>query len=135
MENHSARVKEIRKANFDFLFEQFKERVRQSWPSEPEKGMLKRFAEELGISDAFMSHVKTGRKPIGDKTAKKIEDALRLGHGWMDESHPDDGVETLSPMKQEVVNMVVEMLKSGSEEGAAEVMRLVREKMTVSKNE
>jgi hypothetical protein len=130
VQNREARVKEVRKQNFDFLFEQFKAKVREAWPNEPERGMLKRFAEQLSISEAFVSHINTGRKPIGDRTAMKIEDALKLQRGWMDESHDESGVEDLSPMKQEVVAMVVELLKSGSEEGAAEVMRLIREKMT-----
>ncbi|SIT50474.1 hypothetical protein BN2476_830045 [Paraburkholderia piptadeniae] len=135
MENQEARVKEIRRENFLFLFEQFKERVRQTLPSEPDRGMLKRFAEQLDISDKFVSHINTGRKPIGDKTAMKIEDSMGLPRGWMDETHSEESVENLSPLKQEVVAMVVELLKSGSEEGAAEVMKIVREKMTGAKKD
>lgn len=128
-----ARIKEIRLENFLFLFEQFKARVRETFPNEPERGMLKRFAEQLDISKAFISHIKTGTKPIGDQTALKIEHALGLEHGWMDVVHSDETVETLSPMKQEVVAMFVELLKSGSESAAAEVMKVVREKMTGGK--
>lgn len=134
MQNSEARVKEVRKQNFDFLFEQFKAKVRESWPNERERGMLKRWAEQLGMSEAFLSHIKTGRKPIGDRTAMKLEAASGLERGWMDESHEGKGVEELSPMKQEVVAMVVELLKSGSEEGAADVMRIIREKMTGGKS-
>ncbi|WP_175795941.1 hypothetical protein [Burkholderia anthina] len=133
MENQEALIKQIRRENFLFLFEQFKERVRQTLPSEPDRGMLKRFAEQLGISDKFVSHINTGRKPIGDKSAQKIEAAMGLPRGWMDEAHSEESVESLSPLKQEVVAMVVELLKSGSEEGAAEVMKLVREKMSGAK--
>ncbi|HDR9065512.1 TPA: hypothetical protein ACU967_002270 [Burkholderia contaminans] len=134
MENQETRIKQIRRENFLFLFEQFKERVRQTLPSEKDRGMLKRFSEQLGISDKFVSHINTGRKPIGDRAAQKIEEALSLPRGWMDETHAEEAIDALSPLKQEVVAMVVELLKSGSEEGAAEVMRLVREKMTGQKN-
>ena len=134
MQNLDARLKAIRKENFDFLFEQFKAKVRQSWPNEPDRGMLKRFGEEAGISQALVSHYNTGAKPIGAPTARKIERNFNLVEGWMDRDRAEAETESLSPLKQEVVSMVVEMLKSGSDAAAAEVMRTIREKMTQKKS-
>lgn len=80
-------ITEIRYRNFQHLFEQFKEVVRRDDPGAPEKGMLKAFGGRLGIREAYMSHIQTKYKGIGPTTARKIEQALSLPHGWMDQQH------------------------------------------------
>ncbi|WP_118181273.1 helix-turn-helix domain-containing protein [Paraburkholderia phosphatilytica] len=82
-------VTQIRRKNYEFLFDRFKESVWARSPSEPERGMLKLFASQLGFSDAYLSHINTGYREIGLKTARKMEKALRLAHGWMDVLHDD----------------------------------------------
>jgi hypothetical protein len=80
-------ITEIRYANFKQLFEKFKEETRRDDPGAPEKGMLKLFGDRLGIRQAYMSHLNTKYKGIGPTTARQIEQALGLSHGWMDQQH------------------------------------------------
>jgi hypothetical protein len=80
-------INAIRFANFKALFEQFKDITRRDDPGAPEKGMLKAFGARLGIREAYMSHINTEYKAIGPKTARQIEEALKLPHGWMDQQH------------------------------------------------
>lgn len=84
-EEHSGMEnKEIRKANLESLIEQKK----------LESGMTKaQFAESIDTSPAALSQL-MGDKPnrnIGDKMARKIENALNLPSGWMDTLHSNDG--------------------------------------------
>ena len=71
---------EIRNQNFQHLFAQFK----MEHADLPERGMLKLFAEHLDMSSAYLSHLKTARKPIGTTTARNIEEKLKLPRGYMD---------------------------------------------------
>ncbi|WP_143749510.1 hypothetical protein [Caballeronia arvi] len=49
--------------------------------------MLKLFGDRLGVREAYMSHINTKFKNIGPTTARKMEQALKLPHGWMDQVH------------------------------------------------
>lgn len=85
-------IEQIRNENYLFLFEQFKEEIRRSWPAEPDRGMLRRFAQRIGISPISASQHKNG-KVIGTKMANRIEDALKLPEGWMDTDHAKESAE------------------------------------------
>jgi len=74
---------QIRHKNFQTLFENFIARH----PNQPRRGMLKRFAQQLGLSDRYLSHIKCQRKNIGNNVARAIEAALSLPQGWMDWEH------------------------------------------------
>ena len=74
---------QIRYKNFKKLFDDFVDRH----PNEPQRGMLKLFAQHLGLSDRYLSHVKCNRKNIGNIVARTIEERLKLPHGWMDREH------------------------------------------------
>jgi hypothetical protein len=74
---------QIRHKNFLKLFENF---IAQH-PDAPQRGMLKLFAERLGLSDRYLSHIKCNRKNIGNLIARTIEERLQLHHGWMDREH------------------------------------------------
>jgi hypothetical protein len=80
-------INSIRFKNFKVLFERFKDEVRRDDPGAPEKGMMKAFGERLGVREAYMSHINTQYKNIGPKTARLMEEALKLPHGWMDQQH------------------------------------------------
>jgi hypothetical protein len=82
-------VSEIRYRNFRYLFEQFKTTARNKDPDAPDKGMMKAFGERLGIKQAYMSHINTRYKGIGTLTARQMEKALKLPHGWMDQQHDE----------------------------------------------
>lgn len=85
----------IRRKNYNFLLDRFKQSVWAKNPTYPDRGMLKLFASQLGFSDAYMSHINTGYREIGLKTARRMEKSLRLEHGWMDVLH-DDSVPSTS---------------------------------------
>ena len=74
---------QIRHRNFMTSFQRFKD----ANPDLPERGMLKMFAERIGFSDRYLSHIKCNRKNIGSNVARSIEAALSLPHGWMDREH------------------------------------------------
>jgi transcriptional regulator with XRE-family HTH domain len=74
---------QIRHKNFHALFNDFIARH----PDQPQRGMLKQFAQQLGLSDRYLSHIKCQRKNIGNSVARAIETALNLSHGWMDREH------------------------------------------------
>jgi hypothetical protein len=74
---------QIRHKNFQKLFHDFIDQH----PNLPQRGMLKLFAERLGLSDRYLSHIKCRRKNIGSNIARTIEERLRLPHGWMDREH------------------------------------------------
>lgn len=74
---------QIRYKNFMTLYQQFRNANRHL----PERGMLKLFAERLGLSDRYLSHIKCNRKNIGNNLARAIEESLGLAHGWMDREH------------------------------------------------
>lgn len=74
---------QIRYRNFMKLFKDFM----LKHPDEPQRGMLKAFAQRLGLSERYLSHIKCNRKNIGANLARTIETRLRLPHGWMDREH------------------------------------------------
>jgi hypothetical protein len=88
-------IERIRQRNFLWLFEQFKEEFRKDWPLEPDRGMLRRFADKLGMDQIYVSQIKNGGpkelggngRIIGRVLANKIEAALGLQEGWMDTNH------------------------------------------------
>jgi hypothetical protein len=73
----------IRHQNFMVLYQRFKD-VNSHLP---ERGMLKMFADHIGFSDRYLSHIKCNRKNIGNNVARNIEASLGLVHGWMDREH------------------------------------------------
>ena len=62
-------------------------KFREANPHLPERGMLKMFADRIGLSDRYLSHIKCKRKNIGNNVARTIEEALGLPNGWMDREH------------------------------------------------
>jgi plasmid maintenance system antidote protein VapI len=77
---------QIRHQNFMILYRRF----RDANSHLPERGMLKMFAEHIGLSDRYLSHIKCNRKNIGNNVARNLEEALGLPHGWMDREHAKD---------------------------------------------
>jgi transcriptional regulator with XRE-family HTH domain len=80
-------VEQVRSRNFQLLFQQFKEEIWRDWPKEPERGMLKKFAECLGMNKTYLSQINNDSKIIGTETRDKIEKARGLEKGWMDQDH------------------------------------------------
>ncbi|MFC3659012.1 hypothetical protein [Luteimonas notoginsengisoli] len=58
----------------------------------------------LGMSGSYLSQL-LGGKPMGNDVARKIEEAARLGHGWMDREHAATGVRDGTPPTYQVLRM------------------------------
>lgn len=92
---NSKTIQEIRRDNMEALFVRFKDYVWARFPKEPERGMMKRFAQAANNDPRYMSHVRNGRKEIGHAMARKMEEGIHtLGPefkdvvpGWMDNDH------------------------------------------------
>lgn len=56
-------------------------------PNEPERGMLRRFGQYVGVNPRYLSHIRNGRKAIGHNIARKFEVAFGKPESWMDVSH------------------------------------------------
>ncbi|MDR5813073.1 hypothetical protein QCE62_05645 [Caballeronia sp. LZ033] len=80
-------VSERRRENLEMQFELFKRKRRAAFPSDPEKGMLKRFAEHVGVDPIQMSQLRNGHKDLGALLRDRIETALALPSGWLDTDH------------------------------------------------
>lgn len=86
----SEKVDTVRLRNFLILFEQFKQMRWEKWPDEPERGMLRRFAEHLELNHTWLSNVKSGSKILGVKNARHIERKMGVSEGWLDTDHSRD---------------------------------------------
>lgn len=82
-------IKEIRRANLDYLLTQFK---------------AADIARRAETKPAYLSQIVTGVKTrggkprgIGDDLARKIEAGLRLPRDWMDQAHPVDRLKESAP--------------------------------------
>jgi len=51
------------------------------------------FAREVDVSQAHLYQMRTGRRNVGDKIARRIEKRKRLPEGWMDHDHAPEGLE------------------------------------------
>lgn len=118
--------RQIRHKNFKKLFDDFVD----CHPHEPRRGMLKLFAERLGLSDRYLSHIKCNRKNIGNHVARTIEQRLKLPHGWMDREHdafnmPTDDKEKL------FVETALSLFRAQPHEARELMLDLLREKLHV----
>jgi hypothetical protein len=80
-------VDQVRRRNLKFLLEQFKDEVRSQYPEHPERGMMKMFAERLGISVINFRQIMSGHKLAGPNLRDRVEEALKLPSGWLDTDH------------------------------------------------
>lgn len=103
--------KEIRWDNFQLALRAFKEKRMSEFPDEPERGMLRRFAERVtnggysGFSERYASHLNARRKPIGTHVARSLEAALGLPSGWMDHAHGNLSAEALGTVTEPAVRV------------------------------
>ncbi len=47
------------------------------------------FADSAGLSVQYLNQLLTGHRNIGEKTARKLEQSLRLESGWLDHGSND----------------------------------------------
>lgn len=74
--NATMDINEIRKENLDKLLEKF--------------STIREFADVTGSAAAHISQMKNGVRPMGTAVARRIESAMKLPRGWMDQSHLED---------------------------------------------
>ncbi|MDQ9171994.1 hypothetical protein Q8A64_16385 [Oxalobacteraceae bacterium R-40] len=92
--------------------------------------MLKLFAERLGLSDRYLSHIKCNRKNIGNHVARTIEQRLKLPHGWMDREH--DAFNMPSDDKEKLfVETALSLFRAQPHEARELMLDLLREKLHV----
>jgi hypothetical protein len=127
-------IKQIRKNNFDFLLGRFKQSVWSAKPAEPERGMLKKFAAELKMSHAYISHINTGFKDIGDKTARRFEEELKLPAGWMDVQH-EDGEGPRTAEEQVFIAAATEFFRKYPKEAQTALLQAFADKFSTTKND
>jgi len=117
---------QIRHQNFMALYQQFREANSHL----PGRGMLKIFAGHLGLSERYLSHLKCGRKNMGNSIARSIEETLSLEHGWMDRTHAD---ESLTADSDEAEKLFLETAKalyrSDPEHARKALMELLRRRL------
>lgn len=87
-------IQQTRYDNMQALYKRFC----AMYPDEPERGMLRRFAQYTHISPRYLSHIRNGRKAIGHGTARQFELAFGLPESWMDVPH--NGVDEISADEQ-----------------------------------
>ena len=68
-------IKTIRRDNFQLLMEH---------ECGPKRGRNIVMAAKLDVEPSYISLIKNGRREIGDKTARKLEEAFGKKFGWMD---------------------------------------------------
>lgn len=78
-------ITEVRLRNLGELMKRFQQK--EAAQGLPERGSLARFAESVGLSPAYLSHINNKRKSMGHATARQLESALKLPDDWMDVDH------------------------------------------------
>jgi len=114
-------VSQARQENFLALFRGF----RQEHAHLPDRGMLKAFAEKLGLSAKYLSHVKCGRKAIGHAVARQIEEALLLKEGWMDRRHTES--EPVTNSERLLIEAMLTLHRGAPEEAQRVMLELVKQ--------
>ena len=95
---------------------------------------MKDFAKHARVSANYCSQVTTEARTMGDDFAAKLEDNLRLGHGWMDVEHLDWTPET--PEEQRRLARIGKMLNSLSEADQRKLIKcFLREGRRIRKEE
>lgn len=51
------------------------------------RGAQKKLAEKSGIYHTYLSNIRVGNREMGEEIARKIEAAMGLAPGWMDQPH------------------------------------------------
>lgn len=119
-------VNDTRIQNYKTLMAQFRDRELDR--GEPERGLLNRFGEFTGVSPRYLSHVNNGRKHLGADTCRRIEQAFRLPHGWMDHDHlggPSPGTRA----EREYLELALKLFRESPVEAQGVLLRYMSDRM------
>lgn len=120
-------IYEIRKQNFNWLFEQYKDSLWRDDPTVPNRGMLMRFAERIGENPRYLSHVINDRRNIGEELARSMERALHLPEFWMDQDHT--GINPVTPDEREFVDSALRLFRKNASEAQSALLKAIAEKL------
>jgi len=109
--------------NYKALMIRFRDRKDQE--GLPAHGMLKRFAEEVCISPRYLTHINSGFKNIGHKTARQLEKGSGEDEGWLDVDHmPRAAIRSVeSDAKADFLAMASELFEQSPVEVQALMIR------------
>ena len=96
-------IKQIRLENLKALIEQM-----------GGHGAQRKLSDVTGISSQYINNLLRGDRVIGEKTARKIEQALKLPDGWMDRSSDVQKPANYVELDEEVLRLafVIQSLSS-----------------------
>lgn len=77
----------IRRNNILSLYTEFVAKAQKEDPSIAVFGLDRKFSAVIMIANTSFSSMKSGARPIGDKTARQIESTCKKPKGWLDEDH------------------------------------------------
>lgn len=119
-------INQVRLQNYRVLIEQFKNK--EAARGEPERGYLNRFGAFVGISPRYLSHINNGRKNVGDATARQIEHAFKLPHGWMDHDHLAGPVAG-SKAEREYVELALRLFRESPLDAQSVLLRYMSDRL------
>lgn len=124
-------VQEIRFRNYKTLLVQFRQRDDQR--GEPERGIINRFGEFVGISPRYLSHINNRRKNIGTATARQLEEAFKLPHGWLDHDHLS-GPASSNRSEREFVELALRLFRESPVEAQAVLLKYMADRVMGSES-
>jgi hypothetical protein len=119
-------INEIRMRNYKLLMQQY--RSKELDRGEPERGLLNRFGDFTEISPRYLSHVNNGRKHLGAETCRRMEQAFKLPHGWMDHDHlgsPAPGTRA----EREYLELALKLFRESPLEAQGVLLRYMSDRM------
>lgn len=120
-------VNEVRLRNYKVLMQQY--RNKELDRGEPERGLLNRFGAFTDVSPRYLSHVNNGRKHLGPDSCRKMEQAFRLPHGWMDHDHLGGTPATGSRAEREYLELALKLFRESPVEAQAVLLRYMSDRM------
>jgi len=104
-------------------------------------GTLDHFSEVVGLAPSYISQLKTGKRGMGPRTARKIELALELDRGTLDVPPPGHDLDKelqrlLSEMpEKEAIRIIVDSVPSISEDGVRDLTAALLARLSASPKE
>jgi len=113
-------IYDIRFGNYKKLLAEFEEKEMRNGVAQ--HGVYKRFAIFVGISPAYISHLNSRIKGIGDQSAAQMEAAFKKPKGWMDTDH-SSGVGALGLAEAEYVKLALKLFRESPLEAQTLLIR------------
>ncbi len=84
-------------------------------------------ANLVGIESSYISQLKNPNNPkkIGEKLARRIEDAFHLPHGWMDVLHDNEAMRVINEQDETMLKLAKMMLPVATPHSNAHLQRII----------